>query len=204
MELLKEGDRGYGVSRAGARVFVEYRYRHLELDSGARVRNVLVGVDPHTERVLAIPAQSLPRIRETTRREEKRETLVARVPLELEDALNLVADELRAPPRFIPALVRLYLDEASGSAALARRLAKLVRNHPLAHQTHRGSLSVRISPALLRRTRVTARREGMTPSDLVRAIALAAAEDVLDPRSPTRDARAPARRERLAAVAAAV
>lgn len=185
MKILKEGDRGMALAPGRGQVEVVYRYGELELDSGVVVPHVLVGVDPVTEEVLVVPAQSTPRIRES-REAAKEETLEVRLPRELEDVLGLLAQHLgAAPAKLSPAIVRFYLSEAAREPRLAGRLARLSRS-PLATARRSASFKLRcrrdLAEALDRMSRDA---EGATRSDLIRGAIVAAKEDVLDGR--TRD-----------------
>ncbi|MEZ4423063.1 MAG: hypothetical protein R3E98_06630 [Gemmatimonadota bacterium] len=64
MKILKEGERGYALSPERGRVEVIYRYRLLKFEkSGVTVPDVLVGVDPETDEILTVAAQSAPNLR---------------------------------------------------------------------------------------------------------------------------------------------
>jgi hypothetical protein len=180
MRILKEGDRGTALAEGRGRVEVEYRYRELELDSGVRVPGVLVGVDPTTNEVLTVPAQSQPRIRDA-RIAVKEEVIEVRVPRPLEDILEVVADRYGArASRFAPALIRYYLARAAAEPELATRMARLAGS-PLAEGKRVGRLRVRCRPDVVES--VDALLEGLgevSRSDLVRGAILAAKEDLLD------------------------
>lgn len=180
MKILKEGDRGVALAPGRGQVEIEYRYRDLELDSGVVVSHVLVGVDPATDEVLVVPAQSTPRIRES-RDAAKDETLEVRLPRELEDVLGLIAQHFgAAPAKLSPAIVRFYLSEAAREPRLARRLERLSRT-ALASARRPAPFKLRcrrdLAEALDRMSRDGA---GATRSDLIRGAIVAAKEDVLD------------------------
>ena len=179
------------------RVPVVYRYRDLTLDSGVKIQNVLVGVHEETDQVLAIPAQSTPRIREA-REASKEEVLEARVPRELEDVLALLADHYQVTAsKFSPAVIRFYLHSAAKHPSLARRIDRLSRM-PLAKGKLTGRIKVRCEPRLSAEVERLANAFAHTSqSDFVRGAILAAKEDVLDRRAKRRS-------DQLQAVAAAV
>ena len=77
MRIIQEGERGVALSPKLGRVPVVYKYRDLVLDSGIHVSDVLVGVHEDTDQVLAIAAQSTPRIKEA-RKGSKDEVVEAR------------------------------------------------------------------------------------------------------------------------------
>ena len=77
MRIIQEGDRGVALAPDRGKVPVVYRYRDLVLDSGVTVKDVLVGVDEATDEVLAVPAQSTPKIK-LARQASKEETFSVR------------------------------------------------------------------------------------------------------------------------------
>jgi hypothetical protein len=197
MKIFQQGDHGVAIAPELGRVRVVYRYRKLTLESGIEVENVLVGVHQDTGEVLVIPAQSAPRIKEA-REGAKAAVLEARIPRELKDVLELLADRYGVTPKkFTPALIRFYLHSAAAHPPLARRLGRLSRGH-LAKGTLSGRSRVRCGPRLSAdMAQLAGAFEETSLSDLVRGAILAAKEDVLDKRSMRRT-------EQLEAVAAAV
>lgn len=196
MKILKEGDRSAALAEGRGRVGIVYEYRDITLDSGVRVRNVLVGVDEETGEVLTIPAQSAPKIR-SAREGLKDATFTVRLPSELDDLLWLVSDHFRVnPSKFTPALIRFYLDEATEKPGLARRLVRLAEG-PLARQKLTQKVTLRTRSRLLEKVRTIAERNDSTQSDLVRGAVIAAKEDVID-------GKAKRRADRLRSLAAAV
>lgn len=197
MEILREGTKGTALATGRGEVSVIYEYRDIELDSGTRVPDVLVGVDEETGEVLTVPPQSTPKIKRA-RDQTKEETLEARLSRELEDVLGVVADYFEVnESKFTPALIRFYLGEASEQAPLARRLMRLSQR-PLAQGRMVKRLRVRCEPRLVDQIRtLTKELDRTTQSDLMRGAILAAKEDVVDRRAKRRS-------ERLSAVASAV
>lgn len=197
MKIHTEGDRGVALSPAGGEVPTVYVYRDIELDSGVKVCDVLVGVDEATGEVLTIPAQSTPKIKRA-RESAKDQSITARLPRELEDVLLLVAGHFRASTtKFAPALIRLYLAEATRDRRLAGRLLRLAGGR-LANATRPSRITVRCSPQLAEGlSGLVTELEGASLSDLVRGAIVAAKEDVLD-------GRAGGRTDRLRAIATAV
>ena len=198
MKILKEGDRGYALSPDRGRVSVVYQYRPLKLEeTGVTVQGVLVGVDPETDEVLTVPAQSVPKLKAA--REPRREKVMSvRVPNELDDVLHLIAEHYgRDVEGFVPALIRYYMISAISNEGLVRRLERLARS-PLATGKARKSLRLRVRPEVHAEFEaVAAQAADANMSDLVRGAIVAAKEDILD-------GRARKRAEQLGAVALAV
>lgn len=197
MKVLKEGDTAFALAPKRGRVPIRYEYRDIRLDSGVRVQDVLVGVDVKTGNILTMPAQSTPKIK-SARERVKDETLTVRLSRELDDLLWLISDYYNVNfSKFCPALIRFYLDEASESLPLARRLCRLSK-HELAGHKFPKRITIRLETELLKRVELMVRDlEDTSRSDLVRGAIVAAKEDVLE-------GRAKRRAERLEAVASAL
>jgi hypothetical protein len=168
---------------------VETRLRvrtyHLH-QSGIDVPGVLLDVCERCGGIIAIPAQSSPRLREA-RVPLKEEQLEARIPTHLEDVIYLIARDFHAPVQaFRPAVLRFYLGEMTRDAELAERV-RLLAESDLADAPARARVSLRIPAELLAAAREQARAAGIAKdSDLIRGLLLAAKEDVLDGRHPER------------------
>jgi hypothetical protein len=196
MKILSEGDKGVALAPGRGKVTVVYRYEDLTLDSGVVVKDVLVGVAEDTGEVLAIPAQSTPKIKRS-RYAAKEETFSVRIPRELDDLIWLVAFELGAnPTKFGSALIRFYLHEATENASFAKRLKRL-SSDDLAQRAAKTKLTVRSDLKLLDQLSRIEKDHSVSRSDLVRGAVMAAKEDVLEKR-PKR------RMDQLRAIAEAV
>ncbi len=197
VKIIQEGEKGVALAPGLGRVPVVYEYRDLVLDSGTKVKSVLVGVHEESDKVLLVPAQSTPRIKEA-REAAKEEVLEARVPRELEDILALLAEHYSvSPKKFAPAVIRFYLHSATVSPPLARRLDRLSRVR-LAHGKRAARIRVRCQSSLSEQVaQLAAAFADATQSDLVRGAIIAAKQDVLDNRAKRRS-------QQLEAVAAAV
>lgn len=179
MEIIEAGTRGVALSPERGKVPIVFVYRDLTLDSGVVVEDVLVGVAEDSGEVLAVPAQSTPRIK-LARLAGKDETFSVRIPFELIDILWGVSYELGAnPTKFNPALIRFYLHEATDHRTMARRLKKLSISD-LAAKTSKSRLTLRSSADLLSRVKQVEERDGVSRSELVRGAVIAVKEDVFD------------------------
>ncbi len=185
MRILREGDSGVALAPGRGKVPVVYRYRDYVLDSGVRIKNVLLGVDPETEEVLTVPAQSTAKIRAA--RAVKDETVEARISAELQDVIALLADRLDGSPQKVgPAVVRYYIAKAATSHGLERRLKRLSASR-LARLEKPIAWKVRMRHEYASwLAGAAAADDELTSSDLVRAILVAAKEDVLDRQDPSR------------------
>jgi hypothetical protein len=102
----------------------EYQYRTVFLAKmKVEVPHVLVGVCLQCDTTVSIPAQSTPRLKEARQRVMKEQN--ARISLELEDRLNVMAAEMDARPEpFKGALCRYALTRVVRDAKFARRAWK--------------------------------------------------------------------------------
>jgi hypothetical protein len=123
--FLKAGD----VSRAicphcKAMRDTVYQYRQVLLGKAkVPVPNVLVGVCRTCDRTISLPAQSTPRIKQARERDIKEQN--ARIPLELEDRLNMMAYSLDIRPEpFKGAVCRYALSRVVKDKRFAQRVWK--------------------------------------------------------------------------------
>jgi hypothetical protein len=197
MKILREGDVGVALAPGRGKVSVVYRYQDYDLDSGVRVKNVLVGIDPETEEVLTVPAQSTAKIKAA--RSAKDQTVEARISAELQDVIALIAVKFDSSPQKVgPAVVRYYIGKACESPRLERRLKRL-SGSPLARLQKRVAWKVRMRPEYASWLGEVACADlTVTPSDIIRGILVAAKEDVLDQEATS------ARKSELEAAALAV
>ncbi len=198
MRILRAGDTGTALAPGRGQVQVVYEYRTVRLEeSDVTVRDVLVGVDPGTGEILTFPQQSTPKLK-AARDSRKDETLPVRLPAQLFDVLGLLADFYGVQQRKLaPALIRMYLAEATGRRQLASRLVRLSKTR-LAEGTPKRSLKVRSTQQLLDKVNALADAvDGTSRSDFVRGAIIAAKQDVFDDYAPRRA-------ERLEAVARAI
>ena len=95
----------------------------LLVKAKVRVPNVLVGVCRTCDRTVSLPAQSTPQIKEARERDIKEQN--ARIPLELEDRLNMMAYSLDIRPEpFKGALCRYALSRVVKDKRFAQRVWK--------------------------------------------------------------------------------
>jgi hypothetical protein len=123
--FLKAGDASRAICpHCKAMRETVYQYRSVFLNTTkASVPNVLVGVCRVCDRTISLPAQSTPRIKEAREREITEQN--ARIPLELEDRLNMMAYSLdiRLEP-FKGAVCRYALSRVITDKRFAQRVWK--------------------------------------------------------------------------------
>jgi hypothetical protein len=186
--LAKAGDRAeLGCPHCKRFVGTHLQARtYPETGSGIVVPGVLVHTCDDCGAIVAIPAQSTPRIREM-RVPTKEEQLEARIPTHLEDVMYMLAHDFQTSVQaFRPAVLRFYLGELLKDPALPERV-RLLAGSDLADAPARARVSLRVPAELLAAARAQARAAGIAKdSDLVRGLLLAAKEDVLDGRHEER------------------
>jgi len=137
-----------------------YQYRPVFLaKTKVSVPNVLVGVCCVCERTISLPAQSTPRIKEAREREIKEQN--ARIPLELEDRLNMMAYSLdiRSEP-FKGGVCRYALSRVIKDKRFAQRVWKNAVSAE-AKGTPGGRVKFRSEASLPREAKAVARDAGI-------------------------------------------
>ncbi len=123
IRFLRAGDTGRAICpHCKAMRGLVYQYRPVYLTkTKVTVPNVLVGACQECDRTIVLPAQSTPRIKEARERVVREQN--ARIPLELEDRLNIMAHSLDIRPEpFKGALCRYVLDRVVRDARFADRV----------------------------------------------------------------------------------
>jgi hypothetical protein len=188
MHLWKEGDRSEAICRAcEKRVTTRFAVRGYTLqESRVEVPDLLVAVCDECGGIVAIPAQSSPRLKEARER-RKAESLEAKIPSHLDDVIHLLAERFAtAVAAFRPDLLRFYLGEVISDAPFAARV-KTLAGSDLAAGRARMRISLRAPQHMLDAAREAARNVGITTdADLIRGILVAAKEDVLEGMTPER------------------
>jgi hypothetical protein len=178
MKLWKEGDRSRAVcARCKRLVGTRFERRTVKLERPAvAVPDVLVAVCTSCGETAAIPAQSSPRLQAARQREAIR--FEVRIPLELDDALRLIARQFAARHEaFEGSLIRYYLSKVGKDKETARRVKELAGS-PLAAGPNTGRISLRIGKATWDAAWSMAREVGIkSKSEVIRGVIIAAALD---------------------------
>jgi hypothetical protein len=188
MHFWKEGDESEAICHDCDKIVTtRYAVRTVRLsEGGIEVPGVLAGVCTECDRVVSLPAQSAPKIKEARDR-RKAETLEAKVPAQIDDMIHLLAAHFAtAVEAFRADLLRFYLREVASDQAFAERVRDL-GDSELAQGRTRARVSLRAPAELLESARERAHQAGVeTDAALLRGIVLAAVEDVLEGKSPDR------------------
>jgi hypothetical protein len=156
--------------------------RDVPLSSGkGLVRDVLVAVCDTCAQVVAIPQQSVPRIKETIC--YSRHALEARIPRHLLDALALVCHELGFSPDCSAVLFRFYLQRISQTATLRNQLGTLAASKEA--QGRAGArFSAKLNDELYGHLQDLERRTKLSRTAVVKATIVQMKRDILDRRHP--------------------
>lgn len=175
--FLSAGDRSRAICPAcKAMRETVYEYRAVPLErSKVTVPNVLVGVCTTCDATVSLPAQSTPRLREARERTMKEQN--ARIPLELEDRLNVIAQELDfRPAPFKGALCRYALFRVAGDRKFAQLVWKNARS-PGAKGTPGAKVKFRAEDALPQAAMAAAQEVGIEDlSSILRGAILTVSE----------------------------
>ncbi len=181
MKLYLEGEKSSAVCSFCKQVnSTTFRERDVPLRSGKGiVRDVLVSVCDHCDRVVGIPQQSVPRISESTRG-GVRHPIEARIPRQLSDVMGLVCHEIEAP-NSEAALFRFYVNRISKQGEYSS-LAKLAKSIEAGGKAS-ARFSTKLNDVVYGRFRELTDRTQLKPADVVKGIIVKIKHEVLDKRN---------------------
>jgi hypothetical protein len=182
MRLSKLGDKSRAICPfcEGMRR-TSFAERDIPLSSGrGLVRDVLVAVCDTCDRVVAIPQQSVPRVKETIR--YSRKALETRIPRHLLDAIGLACHELGFRTDKSAVLFRVYLQRIARTASLRKRLHVLATS---AEAKGRASarFSAKLDDELYSNLLELQRISKLNKAGVVKGIIIQIKRDILDDRS---------------------
>ncbi|MBI4404954.1 MAG: hypothetical protein HY537_12380 [Deltaproteobacteria bacterium] len=180
MDIYKVGDKSKALcSFCKAITETTFRVRTVPLSSGkGRVEGVLAGVCDRCDRVLSIPQQSVPRIKEQIG--TKRHSLEARIPQHLSDILNLACHQIGAnsASEFQAILIKYYIRRIL-EASLAKKIHKLLESE-LSSGKSDSRISLKIDDAMYETLVIALERLDLNQSELLRVIAVLVKHEILD------------------------
>jgi hypothetical protein len=179
MELHKVGDKSKALCPFCKQLCTTtFEERDVPLSSGkGLVRDVLVAVCDTCDRVVAIPQQSAPRIKETVR--FSRHSLETRIPRHLLDAVALACYELGFGTDCAVVLFRYYLQRVASEPRLRSRLALLSASNDAqgrASARFSAKLNDELNAALLDLERTSRLKK----ADVVKGVIVQMKQDILD------------------------
>ncbi len=181
MQLHKIGDKSRAICPFCKELrATTFRERDVPLSSGKSVvREVLVSVCDTCDRVVGVPQQSVPRIREALH--AARHSLEARVPRHLLDAMALACHELGFSPDCSPVLFRFYLQRVSAQPRLRAQLATLSGSQDALGPAS-ARFSAKLNDDLYGRLLELERQSHLKKADVVKGVIVQMKRDILDDR----------------------
>jgi hypothetical protein len=182
MKLYRAGDRSAGIcEQCHSKVFTRMEYRDYTPPGwSVVVPEVLVALCERCDHVVSIPHQSTPRInahRKTKSEKDLVSSIEARVPREIDEALDLLAVVLGGEAKSIrPAVIRYYLAQVASKIAVA----EAVKNRSARTMTGAADrrIAIKLQVGLRSRVMKASRAVGIrSTSELLRGVAVLAAED---------------------------
>ena len=165
-----------------------FRERTVPLSSGkGEVAGVLAGVCDECDRVVSIPHQSVPRIKEALRTQKY--AIEVRLPLHLMDILVNACDKLGVDAALDSqaTLVRYYIDVFASSKSLSGRLGALAKSElakGAAQASHR--LSFKVTDLVHNDLVVLGKRTHLGKTDILKGIIIQTKSDILEGKSKIR------------------
>lgn len=181
MKIYKVGDKSKAVcSFCKEMVSTTFKVKSVPLSgSKGKVRDILAGVCDRCDRVVSIPQQSVPRIKETLGR--KKRAVEVRLPQHLSDVLFFACHQtgISGSDDQTGQLIRYYIHRIKNSSSLDKRLQRHLASE-LAEGSASSRLSLKLDEHLYQSFRRILKRTKLSASDLIRAIALQVKEDIID------------------------
>jgi hypothetical protein len=182
MKFYRAGDHSTGICEAcRSKVVTRMEYRdYRPPDWDVTVPGVLVAVCDKCNQVVGIPHQSTPRINDYRKVKPDTHSTVsigARVPREIEEALDLVTVTLGGPAKAIrPAVIRYYLTQMGKQTEVAQAVKRQAASIVKGPANRR--IVVKVTSGQWAKVLKASKRAGIkSKSDLIRGVALLAAED---------------------------
>jgi len=179
MKLYKVGEKSKAICGKCEQLrATTFRERDVPLSSGGGiVEQVLVAVCDVCDEVVSVPHQSVPRIKETLRKE--RRAVEARIPRQLSDVLGLVCQDLGFGVDSAPVVFRYYVRRAAADARVAKRLgARLNSEEASGKATAR--FSAKLDEPMFERLQEIVKTAGLAQSEVVKGLILQMKEELLD------------------------
>lgn len=180
MEIYKVGDKSKALcSFCKAVMGTTFQVRTVPHSHGkGKVEGVLAGVCDECDRVVSIPQQSVPRIKEQI--STKRHSIEIRIPQHLCDVLKLACHQIGATPSsdFQAILIKYYIRRVLDEK-LAKKIRKLLESD-LSSGKSDSRISLKIDDAMYETLSHALERSKLSQSELVRGIAVLVKYEVLD------------------------
>lgn len=179
MKIYKEGDTGKALCETcEGLVDTIYQVRDLPLSDGSgEAKDVLAIVCSSCDTVCGIPHQSLPLVQKAVS-ESKRQAVESRVPVQVDDILNVACQKLAALPDFRSSLVRYYAKKLATGAFPVEQLKTLLGDDVV---TGRSIRRVSVKGGTVRSDfEVIKAATHLSSTDCLKAITVKIKDDIVD------------------------
>lgn len=182
MKIFKENERSKGSCTLCKKVVTTtFKVSRVPLSSGkGYVNDILAGVCDHCGRVVSIPQQSTPRIREALN--SKKHSIEVRVPIQLLDVLLLASDQfgMGHPDQLKDSLLRYYIALAESDKKISLELRKFSESDLAAGSGQR--LSLKVNEVIYQKFAKVIERTKLNKTQVIKGLILQINEDVLQKR----------------------
>jgi len=188
MKLYMEGEKSKAICPFCKQTqTTTFKQRDVPLSSKkSMVRDVLVMVCDKCDHIVAVPQQSVPRVKESIH--VARHSLETRIPRHLLDVVALACHELGFGPDCSMVVFRYYVQRVSTRPALRLSLVRFARSSE-AHGRANARFSAKLNDEMFAKLSEIERKSKLNRADVVKGVIIQMKKDILD------DKRADVRKE---------
>jgi hypothetical protein len=190
MKLYEEGDKSKAVcSHCKQLGSTTFQRRDVPFSDGkGEVKNILAAVCDTCDRVVAVPAQSTPAIRETRQKEVR--PIEAQLPAIYLDILDLAAYMIdsASSTEFRKVLMMLYLHRFASGEYPRARLVNAHRSATERFQERRGAarrrLSMKVTPRIAEDLKTLMQQTTLSQTEVIKSVIYQIQTDVIETQKP--------------------
>jgi hypothetical protein len=190
MKLYEEGDKSSAIcSHCKQLVSTTFQRRDVPFSDGkGEVKNILAAVCDVCDRVVAVPAQSAPAIREARQKEVR--PIEAQLPAIYVDVLDLAAYmvDSACSTEFRKVLMTLYLHRFASGEYPRARLIKAHRSAIERFKERRGAarrrLSIKVTPRIAEDLKTLMHETTLSQTEVIKSVIYQIQSDVIEAQRP--------------------
>ncbi|EEA03783.1 conserved hypothetical protein [Burkholderia sp. H160] len=190
MKLYEEGEKSNAIcSHCKQLVRTTFQRRDVPFSDGkGKVKNILAAVCDVCDRVVAVPAQSTPAIREARQKEVR--PIEAHLPAIYLDVLDLAAYivDSASSTEFRKVLMTLYLHRFASGEYPRARLIKAHRSAIERFKEHRGAarrrLSMKVTPCIAEDLKTLMHETTLSQTEVIKSVIYQIQSDVIEAQKP--------------------
>jgi len=190
MKLYEEGEKSRAIcSHCKQLVGTTFQRRDVPFSDGkGEVKNILAAVCTVCDRVVSVPAQSTPAIREARQKEVR--PIEAQLPAVYLDALDLAAYmvDSTSSTEFRKVLMTLYLHRFASGEYPRARLIKAHRSAMERFKERRGAarrrLSMKVTPRVAADLKTLMHETTLSQTEVIKSVIYQIQSDVIESRKP--------------------